>query len=248
MLAGSNLSGDLSTPTQSIARGTLSSLVFVTTCYAAIILALAGSVSRTVLQTNLHVMDTVVWANLRIPLGQIGITCTTVSSALSYLLGAPRVLHAVAKDAKWRWLLTDAATDALLVAPLPPVAPSPPPTSQSQSSAADGVSSTATAEVSSGRQHAPSQLSAPPCDASRAPGQPIARKNRRSPSKEPLRCLLLTWALVQFILLTGTVDLLAPLVMLRPPLAASRHLLCLFCPAFTHFAQSPPTRQPRCAW
>ena len=79
----------------------------------------------------------------KIPIGQIGVSCTTLSSALSYLLGAPRVLCAVARDSGWPPLAVFAADD----------------------------------------RHA-----------------------------EPLRALLVTWLLVQVIMLTGTVNLLAPLV------------------------------------
>ena len=62
----------------------------------------ACRIERSVLKTNLRVMDTVVMHSLNLPLGQIGVSCTTLSSALSYLLGAPRVLQAVCRDAGWR--------------------------------------------------------------------------------------------------------------------------------------------------
>ena len=167
-LAGSNLSADLRTPTRSIVslprplhllppshltrpprpaaplntrsqvRGTLGSLVFVFVAYAALVLCLAASVQRDVLQTNLNVLSTVVEGSVHAPLGYAGVACATLSSALSYLLGAPRVLQAVARDAGWARL------------------------------------------------------------------HPLAAR--------PLRALALTWAVVQLILLTGTVDLLAPAV------------------------------------
>ena len=144
VLAGSNLSGDLVEPTRSIARGTLFSLLFVVATYAAICLTLAATVERQVLKTNLRVMDTVVTHVLHVPLGQVGVGLTTLSSALSYMLGAPRVLQAVCRDAGWRAL--------------------------------------GTAGYEEGTR------------------------------REPVRAFLLTWALVQLILLTGTINLLAPLV------------------------------------
>ena len=70
---------------------------------------------------------------------------TTLTSALSYLLGAPRVLQAIARDSQW-----------------------------------------------------------PPLHA--------LAKGSGGPSGEPLRALALTWALVQLILLTGTINYLSPLV------------------------------------
>ena len=81
-----------------------------------------------------------------LPLGYVGVVCTTLSSALSYLLGAPRVLHAVVRDAPW-----------------PPL-------------------------------------------------QRLLATDRSAAAAEPLRALVLTWALVQLIVLSGTLDLLSPLV------------------------------------
>ena len=144
VLAGSNLSGHLRTPTRSIARGSLSSLVFVLITYAAIILSLAGSVERPTLKKSLFVMNDVSVSSTRVPLGSIGVCLTTLTSALSYLLGAPRVLQAIARDSGW-----------------------------------------------------------PPLEF-------FAKGS--GPSGEPLRALALTWAFAQLILLTGTINWLAPLV------------------------------------
>ena len=149
VLAGSNLSGNLRQPTRSIARGTLSSLVFVLCTYSAICLTLAATCERGKLRDNEAIMQTVVSHVTHFPFGQIGVGCTTLSSALSYLLGAPRVLQAVARDAEWK-----------------------------------------------GARFWPLRALAAESDA----------------TSEPRRALLLTWLLAQLILLTGTVNLLAPLV------------------------------------
>jgi amino acid transporter len=53
VLAGSNLSGELRDPVRSIARGTLASLAFVVSTYAAICLTLAASVQRSILKENM---------------------------------------------------------------------------------------------------------------------------------------------------------------------------------------------------
>ena len=90
---GSNLQANLRTPTRSIAIGSLSSLCFVLATYTAICCTLAATVERHVLKSNLMIMNTVVEASLKAPIGYIGVACTTLSSALSYLLGAPRVAH-----------------------------------------------------------------------------------------------------------------------------------------------------------
>ena len=117
VLAGSNLSANLRTPTRSIAAGTLASLLFVLVTYAAICFVLAASVDRHVLKDpRVMIMDTAVATITGLPLGYVGVVCTTLSSALSYLLGAPRVLHAVVRDAPWpplqRLLATDRSTAA----------------------------------------------------------------------------------------------------------------------------------------
>ena len=147
VLAGSNLSANLRTPTRSIAAGTLASLLFVLVTYAAICFVLAASVDRPVLKDpRVMIMDTAVATITGLPLGYVGVVCTTLSSALSYLLGAPRVLHAVVRDAPW-----------------PPL-------------------------------------------------QRLLATDRSAAAAEPLRALALTWALVQLIVLSGTLDLLSPLV------------------------------------
>ena len=91
VLAGSNLSANLRTPTRSSAAGTLASLLFVLVTYAAICFVLAASVDRPVLKDpRVMIMDTAVATITGLPLGYVGVVCTTLSSALSYLLGAPR--------------------------------------------------------------------------------------------------------------------------------------------------------------
>ena len=125
VLAGSNLSANLRTPTRSIAAGTLASLLFVLVTYAAICFVLAASVDRPVLKDpRVMIMDTAVATITGLPLGYVGVVCTTLSSALSYLLGAPRVLHAVVRDAPWPPLQGCS----------PPPAPPPPPSPCERSS------------------------------------------------------------------------------------------------------------------
>ena len=101
MLAGANLSSHLRTPTASIAKGSLASLLFVAATYAAIALSMGASVMRPALKTELFILNDVALSSLHLPIGQIGVCLTTLSSALSYLLGAPRVLAAVARDSSW---------------------------------------------------------------------------------------------------------------------------------------------------
>lgn len=101
VLAGSNLPGKLRTPSRSIARGTLSSLAFVLVTYSLVALVLAGTVARPVLRDNVEVMQSVVHRATHVPAVQIGVGCTTLTAALSYLLGAPRILQAGHAPPSW---------------------------------------------------------------------------------------------------------------------------------------------------
>jgi hypothetical protein len=59
---------------------------------------LAASVDRSVLKTNTHVLEDRLLRASGLPLAQVGVYAATLSSALSYLLGASHVLHAVARE------------------------------------------------------------------------------------------------------------------------------------------------------
>ena len=74
------------------AVGTLSALVFALGTYAFICFVLASTVQRTTLKSDMLVIDTVVQETTNLPVVFIGICGTTLSSVLSYMLGAPRTL------------------------------------------------------------------------------------------------------------------------------------------------------------
>jgi amino acid transporter len=98
-LAGANLSGDLRDANASIAFGTIMALLSAFVVYLTIIFILAATVGRHTLQTNLLIMDTISTNTLGgVPIVFIGICFCTLSSALSYMLGAPRVLQALGND------------------------------------------------------------------------------------------------------------------------------------------------------
>lgn len=69
--------------------------------YAVIALTLAASVDRSLLKANTHVLEDTLHRASGLPLAQIGVCAATLSSALSYLLGASHVLHAVATESSW---------------------------------------------------------------------------------------------------------------------------------------------------
>ena len=98
VIAGANLSGDLRTPDKSIVRGTLSALLAAFVTYQIISFILASTVKRNQLEDNSMIIEEVVKGVLHLPILYVGIGATTLSSALSYLLGAPRIISAIARD------------------------------------------------------------------------------------------------------------------------------------------------------
>ena len=98
VIAGANLSGDLRTPRESIVRGTLLALLFALATYVFIVFVLGSTVERSKLKTDMLIINTVVSGTTKLPIVFVGICATTLSSVLSYMMGAPRVLQAIAKD------------------------------------------------------------------------------------------------------------------------------------------------------
>lgn len=102
VLAGANISGDLKNPAKSIPLGTLSGIAFTFIMYTLLFLLSAASCSRELLQNNYLYMQYVsVWP----PLVEIGISSATISAALTNLIGASRLLSAIASDRLFGWLL-----------------------------------------------------------------------------------------------------------------------------------------------
>ncbi len=93
IMAGANLSGDLRDPRRSIPRGTMSAIGVSLLVYLLIAYWLARSAPPDVLVSDYYVMvDRAAWA----PAVLAGLLGATLSSALGSIVGAPRILQAIA--------------------------------------------------------------------------------------------------------------------------------------------------------
>jgi solute carrier family 12 sodium/potassium/chloride transporter 2 len=95
IMAGANMSGELRNPRRSIPVGTLSAIALSTVIYVVLAVWSAKAASPAVLTSNYYVMiDRALYA----PAVLGGLLGATFSSALSSLVGAPRILLALSKD------------------------------------------------------------------------------------------------------------------------------------------------------
>ena len=95
IMAGANMSGDLSNPSRSIPRGTLMAVAVTAVVYLLQAVLLGGVADRDTLITNKLVMRDVALVPVLIT---VGVFSATLSSALGSMMGAPRILQALARD------------------------------------------------------------------------------------------------------------------------------------------------------
>ncbi len=95
VMAGANMSGDLRNPGRAIPRGTLGAIGFTAVVYLAMGLVLGAATDRATLQTDNMVVSRVAWIPWLIA---AGVFAATLSSALGSMMGAPRILQALARD------------------------------------------------------------------------------------------------------------------------------------------------------
>jgi amino acid transporter len=95
IMAGANLSGDLEAPGTSIPRGTLTAIGVTGAIYVIVAVVLAAAADRTALHGNAFILGSMAWSPVLVG---AGVLAATLSSALSSMMGAPRVLQALARD------------------------------------------------------------------------------------------------------------------------------------------------------
>ena len=95
IMAGANMSGDLANPARSIPRGTLAAIAFTGLIYVSLAVLLGGCRSSGELTSgSLVLRDIAAWPGLI----TAGVFAATLSSALGSMMGAPRILQALARD------------------------------------------------------------------------------------------------------------------------------------------------------
>uniref|UniRef100_A0A671Z159 Solute carrier family 12 member 9 n=1 Tax=Sparus aurata TaxID=8175 RepID=A0A671Z159_SPAAU len=95
IMAGSNMSGDLKNPSYSIPRGTISAVLTTFVTYNLLSLLIASSCDRHLLQRDYSFLGDI---NIWPPMVTVGVYSSTMSAAMSNLIGASRILYALSKD------------------------------------------------------------------------------------------------------------------------------------------------------
>jgi amino acid transporter len=104
IMAGANMSGDLKDPDRSLPIGTFGAIAVTGLIYLSLVFLLSGVAPREELIANNFIMKDVALVSVLIVLG---VFAATLSSALGSMMGAPRILQALAKDEIFpaiRWL------------------------------------------------------------------------------------------------------------------------------------------------
>nr|XP_042701947.1 solute carrier family 12 member 9-like [Chrysemys picta bellii] len=95
IMAGSNMSGELRNASSSIPRGTIIAVVYTFIIYFLLFLMTSFTCERTLLKEDYGFFRSI---NLWPPLVLVGVYAASLSASMSSLIGASRILHALAKD------------------------------------------------------------------------------------------------------------------------------------------------------
>ncbi|KAI1898786.1 hypothetical protein AGOR_G00075950 [Albula goreensis] len=95
IMAGANMSGELKNPSVSIPKGTIIAVLYTFFVYLLLFLLVSSTCDRVLLIQDYGFFRRInVWP----PFVTIGVYCTSLSAAMSSLIGASRILHALALD------------------------------------------------------------------------------------------------------------------------------------------------------
>ncbi|XP_056450453.1 solute carrier family 12 member 9 [Gadus chalcogrammus] len=95
IMAGANMSGELKTPSASIPKGTILAVVYTFIVYVVLFFLVSSTCERDLLTQDYGFFQRInVWP----PFVTIGIYCGALSAAMSSMIGASRILHALAED------------------------------------------------------------------------------------------------------------------------------------------------------
>ncbi|KAG1958932.1 solute carrier family [Pimephales promelas] len=95
IMAGANMSGELKNPSESIPKGTIIAVSYTFSVYLLLFLLLSSTCDRSLLTNDYAVFQRV---NIWPPLVTIGVYCASLSAAMCCMIGASRILHALALD------------------------------------------------------------------------------------------------------------------------------------------------------
>ncbi|KAK5624157.1 hypothetical protein CRENBAI_002463 [Crenichthys baileyi] len=95
IMAGANMSGELKTPSISIPKGTIIAVFYTFTVYVLLFIFVSATCNRTLLIQDYGFLQRI---NIWPPFVAIGIYCASLSAAMCAMIGASRILHALALD------------------------------------------------------------------------------------------------------------------------------------------------------
>ncbi|XP_066514907.1 solute carrier family 12 member 9 [Hoplias malabaricus] len=95
IMAGANMSGELKNPSVSIPKGTIMAVVYTFIVYILLFLLISSTCDRSLLINDYGVLQRI---NIWPPFVIIGVYCASLSAAMCSMIGASRILHALAID------------------------------------------------------------------------------------------------------------------------------------------------------